>query len=619
VKGDVLMSGERPQLDARSDDLVIANTSGLVVRIENLMIALGSYITKLSIYGIKSAIKFISGLFKEITRKRPVHIQTMIDSACKTFKNTAKKAVSSLLGIRSFYRTFRSQIKEYGLKQTLFMRISEITADIRKMKKIFATLINYTVPVICVAVLIKVVTGISECDYGVSVECNGKELGIISTEDVLNDAQKVLSQRVKYYDTGSSVYLKANLSVTALSSENQVLDEVTLADAIQEQIPEQQLMAYQAELAGDENKASEENSFDISNKVRAFPVTVDGEIIGAVSDYSLIDAALSQIKSKYKNEENVIDVKFDKDIEYGYEQYVDPSELVDPQTIIDRLTGIVSEPVYYEVKEGDTPWDIAIENNMSVDSLKQCLATFDGEIIPDITEDFKVGTLIQLSEEVPFIQPIVTKDLTYTATIDYEIEKKEDDSLYKGETVVDVKGVEGKKQIHAYVTYKNGKAIKKDILSENVISEPITKVIRVGTKATTTPVSTGSGGSGQYFWPVAGGYISSPFGDGRGHKGIDIAAPYGTPIYAAASGTVTDVGSGWNGGYGNAVMITQDDGNVTMYAHQSSVAVSYGDYVVKGQLIGYIGSTGDSSGNHLHFEVRSNGRFMNPTDYVSAY
>ncbi len=613
------MSEGRPQLTVNPDDLVIENTNGLVGKIEELMIALGSSITRLSIYGVKATVKFIGDLLKKIIRKRPVHIQAMIDTADRAIKSAAKKAVGSLLGIRSFYRDFRSQIKEYGLKQTLFMRVSEITADIRRMKKIFATLVNYTVPVVCIAVLVKVVTGVSECDYGVSVECNGKELGIISTEDVLSDAQKVLSERVKYYDTGSSVYLKANLSVTALSSENQVLDEVTLADAIQEQIPEQQLMAYQAELAKSENTAPEEASFDTSNKVRAFPVTVDGEIIGAVSDYSSIDEALSQIKSKYENDENVIDVKFDKDIEYGYEQFVDPSMIVDSQSVIDKLTGIVSEPVYYEVKQGDTPWDIAVENNMSVDSLKQCLATFNGEIVPDITEDFKVGTLIQLSEEVPFIQPVVTKDLTYTATIDYEIVKKEDDSLYKGETVVDVKGVEGKKQIHAYVTYKNGKAIKKDILSENVISEPVTKVIRVGTKATTTPVSTSSGGSGQYFWPVAGGYISSPFGDGRGHKGIDIAAPYGTPIYAAASGTVTDVGSGWNGGYGNAVMISQDDGNVTMYAHQSSVAVKYGDYVVKGQLIGYIGSTGDSYGNHLHFEVRSNGRFMNPADYVSQY
>ena len=66
-------------------------------------------------------------------------------------------------------------------------------------------------------------------------------------------------------------------------------------------------------------------------------------------------------------------------------------------------------------------------------------------------------------------------------------------------------------------------------------------------------------------------------------------------------------------------MISHNDGNVTVYAHQSSVAIEYGDYVVKGQIIGYIGSTGDSTGNHLHFEVRSNGTYPNPTNYVSQY
>ena len=107
-------------------------------------------------------------------------------------------------------------------------------------------------------------------------------------------------------------------------------------------------------------------------------------------------------------------------------------------------------------------------------------------------------------------------------------------------------------------------------------------------------------------------------GDGRGHKGLDIAAPYGTPIYAAASGTVTRAANKYDG-YGNSVMVANDDGNVTMYGHMSSIAISYGDYVVKGQLLGYVGSTGYATGNHLHFEVRSNGYYLDPLDYVSQY
>ena len=71
--------------------------------------------------------------------------------------------------------------------------------------------------------------------------------------------------------------------------------------------------------------------------------------------------------------------------------------------------------------------------------------------------------------------------------------------------------------------------------------------------------------------------------------------------------------------YGNCVMISHADGNVTVYGHMSSVAISYGDYVVRGQLIGYVGSTGDSTGNHCHFEVRSGSYYNDPSDYVSQY
>ena len=157
------------------------------------------------------------------------------------------------------------------------------------------------------------------------------------------------------------------------------------------------------------------------------------------------------------------------------------------------------------------------------------------------------------------------------------------------------------------------------MLERVIISEPVAQEQRVGTRKTTTEVSTGSGGSGDYFWPVGGGYISDHFGGYRNHKGLDIAAPYGTPIYAAESGTVTETGTGWNGGYGNAVKISHDDGNVTYYAHMSSIAINYGDYVVKGQLIGYVGSTGSSTGNHLHFEVRAGSYYENPENYVSQY
>jgi murein DD-endopeptidase MepM/ murein hydrolase activator NlpD len=116
-------------------------------------------------------------------------------------------------------------------------------------------------------------------------------------------------------------------------------------------------------------------------------------------------------------------------------------------------------------------------------------------------------------------------------------------------------------------------------------------------------------------WPVNGPVVS-PFGYrwGRLHAGIDIAVPYGTPIHAAAAGTV--VLAGWVGGYGNYTCIDHGGGMATCYAHQSSFAVSTGAQVAQGQVIGYVGCTGHCFGPHLHFEVRINGNPVDPLGYL---
>lgn len=117
-------------------------------------------------------------------------------------------------------------------------------------------------------------------------------------------------------------------------------------------------------------------------------------------------------------------------------------------------------------------------------------------------------------------------------------------------------------------------------------------------------------------WPVSG-VLTSPFGMrwGRMHQGIDIAAPSGTPIVAAAGGTVFF--SGEMAGYGNVILIDHGNGLVTVYAHQSRLGVGNGAWVSAGQTIGYVGSTGHSTGPHLHFETRVNGTAVDPMRYLA--
>lgn len=122
-------------------------------------------------------------------------------------------------------------------------------------------------------------------------------------------------------------------------------------------------------------------------------------------------------------------------------------------------------------------------------------------------------------------------------------------------------------------------------------------------------------GSGQLIWPVSG-TVTSPFGMrwGRLHAGLDIAAPEGTPIRAADSGRV--VIAGWTGGYGNYTCIQHTGTLSTCYAHQSRLGTSAGASVSQGQVVGYVGNTGNSFGAHLHFETRVNGAPADPMGYL---
>jgi len=139
------------------------------------------------------------------------------------------------------------------------------------------------------------------------------------------------------------------------------------------------------------------------------------------------------------------------------------------------------------------------------------------------------------------------------------------------------------------------------IIPEGELSAP--KSSSVANKSS-TPTATSGGPSydGYYVKPVQGGVRTQGI---HGYNGVDLGAPVGTPIIAAASGDVIIVrNGGWNGGYGNYVVIRHSNGTQTLYAHNSSNIVYPGQHVVQGQVIGYVGSTGRSTGPHVHFEVR---------------
>lgn len=137
--------------------------------------------------------------------------------------------------------------------------------------------------------------------------------------------------------------------------------------------------------------------------------------------------------------------------------------------------------------------------------------------------------------------------------------------------------------------------------------------------------SSGNAGVGGYIWPTnSTRYVTSPYGyricpfHGKEyHNGADIGAPYGSPVLAPKSGTV--IQAGWNGGYGISVMIDHHDGIVTLFGHMCDWNVSEGQQVVQGQVIGWCGSTGNSTGPHIHYTMYKGSGTLNPLNYLPGY
>ena len=184
---------------------------------------------------------------------------------------------------------------------------------------------------------------------------------------------------------------------------------------------------------------------------------------------------------------------------------------------------------------------------------------------------------------------------------------------------------------NTYNQYKlDATKYEQELASWEKASEEVESLIAKASGGSSSSSSSSSGGNvtytgGEFSWPVPGrsyissgyGYRSRPIGSGREfHTGYDIPAPYGSNIVAAQSGKV--IYASYMNGYGYTVMIDHGGGLVTLYGHNSSLVVSKGASVSKGQVIAKAGSTGNSTGNHCHFEVRKNGKHTSPKPYLGV-
>ena len=201
--------------------------------------------------------------------------------------------------------------------------------------------------------------------------------------------------------------------------------------------------------------------------------------------------------------------------------------------------------------------------------------------------------------------------------IPYKTIKKTTNKQNVGYSKVVTAGCNGTTVKTVRVENVNGKVVLREQLSKEVVSKPVNKVVLVGTAVkTVSATERANASSAGFICPLNRGSfcISAYWGDGRNHKALDLAADRGTPIFAAGGGTVTY--AGYDSDFGYNVIIKHSNGISTRYAHANALCVSYGQVVSQGEMIATVGSTGWSTGNHLHFEVLVNGVRVNPAPYI---
>ncbi len=289
------------------------------------------------------------------------------------------------------------------------------------------------------------------------------------------------------------------------------------------------------------------------------------------------------------------------------ESYLPASRISTVEAAVEEVMREKETNQIHEVVAGDTLSGIAYQYDLSLQDLIAM-----NPILTDENSLIRPGDNITVT--VPEPELTIRRCIQEYYEEDYEADTiyKDNDSWYTTKSVVLQEPVTGHRRVVADITYENELPVFTDIVKEETVVAAVPMIIERGTVAPPT-----------YIYPVSGGYISSGFGR-RGapkagastnHQGVDIAVPTGTAVMASCGGTVTI--AGWQRGYGNVVYITHPDGRETRYGHLSKCLVSPGQTVTQGQRIALSGNTGNSTGPHLHFEIRIGGGAVNPLNYIS--
>ena len=473
---------------------------------------------------------------------------------------------------------FTSKIREqlYHIRRRSIRSGSRRRAVFERIKLHPALFLGSAVAMAAIAVVLSLYT------VGVSVTYDGINLGTVASgRSVLQAASNVEKLTCKTLG-----YITYTVDTSLLTQETRI-------------VPRSKVQSQQ--------KLEEKLSQQLGDIAYGYVLYVDDEPVAATEYEGALEELLAQLKTGYITDQTV-DCYFVEKIDIRQE-YVPAKLMMNLGYIAEKLNATKEGAVTYTVRQGDTLYDIALDNEMSVSSLLKLNPGYQSDLI-------HAGDTLTISNAVPYLTVVNVERQNYLRDVAYSVEYQDDSSLYQGDYRVLKSGVYGKEDVTANVTYVNGAEVNRDVVAAVTLSQPVPELQARGTAPRPSWAPTGS-----LRWPCYG-IITSYFGYRQTgiigastyHSALDIAAPHGTNIYAADGGTV--VASGWANGLGYRIVIDHGNGRETLYGHCSSLLVSSGTHVYKGELIAYMGSTGISSGSHCHFGVYVNGTAVDPLNYL---
>lgn len=431
-------------------------------------------------------------------------------------------------------------------------------------------------------------------------------------------------------------HVKVNEQEIGIVSNKQIIDEYKVARPIEVQRKNPNV---HMKVATDSIYIEPETAFDIQTddagviaalneklvpQALGVQLKVDGKVVAIVKDQSTADDILEQLKAPFRGKakesgkvatlaaaptemdiatapSELDQIDFVQKVETS-EVAIKPEQLADPDKVVKSLQTGNMEPTRYTVVEGDCVSCIAKKFNIT----KQFI--YDNN--PGVKDDkLKIGQVLDLTVLKPAVTVKTVERVMQNQEMQHDTDYVLDDSMRAGVLEPISPGKNGLKKVTIQVTKVNGMLTDEQLLSEDIIDSPVTAKMKKGTK-----VVLGEG-TGKFSWPVVSPSITSPFGYrwGKLHKGVDIVG--NKNILSADNGKVIE--TGYKDDYGNYIIINHLNGYQTLYGHLSKIITSEGSIVEKGEKIGIMGSTGDSTGVHLHFEINKNGDLENPLKYLN--